>query len=347
MYSKEHLSFLACHADRLPFVRGMFRGSGRGGRDAARRIDCSRAYWTPPLPPRAAFELEQGQIGRLGLAPLVSLTDHDDASACLALQVTAAPGEIPISTEWTVPWGGSIFHIGVHNLPANDAQAWMTLMQSYTARPEAPRLADIFAALDSRRNILVVLNHPFWMETGIGERAHAEALEAFLPAFGAWLHALEINGTRPGKENRDALSLAERWGLPVISGGDRHACEPGAVLNLTRARSFAEFVAEIRADRASTLLFMPQYREPLFSRYLEAVWQSVRDYPEYPGRERWTDRCFHQTEAGEWRTFSEFWRSGGPWTARNLPGIVRLLAHRRVQLAARFALGEGGGAMPM
>ncbi len=34
---------------------------------------------------------------------------------------------------------------------------------------------------------------------------------------------------------------------PVISGGDRHGCEPNGVINLTAARTFSEFAQEVRS----------------------------------------------------------------------------------------------------
>jgi hypothetical protein len=36
------------------------------------------------------------------------------------------------------------------------------------------------------------------------------------------------------------------WDQTIISGGDRHGCEPSAVLNLTNAKTFSEFIDEIR-----------------------------------------------------------------------------------------------------
>jgi len=51
------------------------------------------------------------QIANLGLRPLVSLTDHDNIDAGLALE------DEPISVEWTVPYERSIVHLGIHNLP--------------------------------------------------------------------------------------------------------------------------------------------------------------------------------------------------------------------------------------
>ena len=49
---------------------------------------------------------------------MVSLTDHDDIEAPSTLHVLPEMGDVPISLEWSAPYGPSFFHIGVHNLPA-------------------------------------------------------------------------------------------------------------------------------------------------------------------------------------------------------------------------------------
>ena len=60
------------------------------------------------------------------------------------------------------------------------------------------------------------------------------------------MHALEINGFRTWEENRLTIELAREIGLPVVSGGDRHGCQPNTLLNISQSRSFEELVAEIR-----------------------------------------------------------------------------------------------------
>ena len=104
---------------------------------------------------------------------------------------------------------------------------------------------------------------------------------------------------------------------PAISGGDRHACEPAACLNLTNAVWFAEFAAEVRSGR-SAVLFMPQYRRSLPVRILESVWDVLRRYPEYPGRERWTDRIFYRVEDGAATPLSTLWKHRMPWVVREV-----------------------------
>jgi hypothetical protein len=85
----------------------------------------------------------------------------------------------------------------------------------------------------------------------------------FLLKNGNYLHALELNGLRNWDENRAVRRLAEQWNMLLISGGDRHGVEPNANLNLTNATSFTEFVHEVRREKKSDMLFMPQYAATL------------------------------------------------------------------------------------
>ena len=103
--------------------------------------------------------------------------------------------------------------------------------------------------------------------------------------------AFELNGTRGWKkENSKVVELAETYGRPLISGGDRHAGEPSACINLTNANSFSEFVQEIRSGH-SVPNFMPHYREPMTLRIIEAAWEILKPFiRRTSGRERWTDR---------------------------------------------------------
>jgi hypothetical protein len=113
-----------------------------------------------------------------------------------------------------------------------------------------------------------------------------------LARFGCFIHALELNGLRPWKENRDVAVLAGSKPLPLISGGDRHGREPNANIKLTNAATFAEFVGEIRRYGWSDVLFMPQYREPFRLRILRNMCDILEDDPEHSlGWTRWCDRA--------------------------------------------------------
>jgi hypothetical protein len=340
MYSEECLDFLPRYLKHVPGVSQFVSDCQRRG-----SVDFARAHWTPPLSPFDALRLEQGQIAGLGLRSMVSLTDHDSIDAPIALHVTAACEEVPISVEWTVPYRRAILHLGVHNLPPAEARHWMAVMASYTSAPVDTSLAPILSELSKLPDVLVVLNHPFWCEEGVEEADRRGAVDRLLCECVESFHAFELNGTRKWHENAATIALARQYSRPVISGGDRHACEPAACLNLTNATSFGEFVSEIRAGH-STVLFMPHYREPMALRILETAWQILRPYPEYRGRERWTDRVFCRREDGVALPLSTVWKDRVPWMVRPATGLLQLCAMRGVRPALRFLLSSRAELLP-
>jgi hypothetical protein len=340
MHSEECLAFLPRHLHHVPGVSLIVRGYQQGSDPA---VDFSRAFWTPPLTPAGAVHLEKSQIEKLGLQPLVSLTDHDNVEACIALQVSS-PCEVPLSTEWTVPYERSILHLGIHNLRSNTVRSWMSVMAAYTASPDERLLPQILESLANLRDVLIVLNHPFWLEEGILEADHERALPRVLRECNPWLHAFELNGTRNWAENRRVIDLASQWARPLISGGDRHACEPSACLNLTNALTFGEFVGEIRSG-ASSVLFMPQYREPMPVRLLEAVWDILRPYPEYAGRERWIDRVYYRGKDDVALPLATVWGDRIPWVIRPAAGLLPFAARPGVRVALRYLLSRQAEAL--
>ena len=339
LYSEECLAFLPHYLHLVPGISQAIRGYQRAG------VDFARAWWTPPLTPASALGVERNQIGGLGLEAMVSLTDHDNLEAGLALQVTADRRRVPLAVEWTVPYQRSVFHLGVHNLPPRSARSWMAAMADYTRAPEEARLPELVSALAAAAETLVVLNHPFWLEEGVSEADHPPALGRLLDACGASIHALEMNGTRPWRENADTMALACAHSRPVVSGGDRHACEPAACLNLTHAASFAEFAAEVRAGY-SEVVFLPKYRESMAMRILEASWDILRPYPEYRGRERWTDRVFYRGDDGVARPLAAIWERGAPWMARAAAGVLEMAATTQLRQALRLLAMRRGEVLP-
>jgi hypothetical protein len=337
MHSEECLNFLPRYLHQVPGISQIVSGYERG----PRAVDFSRAWWTPPLSPASALELEQRQITEMGLRPLVSLTDHDKIEAGMSLQVTADPREVPVSVEWTVPYERSILHLGIHNLPPASARAWMSAMAAFTAAPNEERLPGILSELARIPDVLIVLNHPFWLEEGVQEADHRRALARVLRECIGWLHAFELNGTRGWKENARVIELAEAHLRPLISGGDRHTCEPSACLNLSNAGTFAEFVSEIRGGHSS-VWFMAHYREPMALRILESARDILRLYPEYPGRERWTDRLFYRGDDGIARALSAIWQDRVPWMATAAAGILQFSAATGLRPALRLFLAERG-----
>ena len=339
MYSEECLDFLPRHLKHVPGVSHLVDGYRRRG-----SVDFARAYWTPPLTPAAALRLEQEQIADLGLRPMVSLTDHDNIEAPIALQLTARV-EVPLSVEWTVPYQRAILHFGIHNLPPAEARRWLAVMAAYTSSPDEACLPQILSELSELPEVLVVLNHPFWLEEGVTEADRAAALDRLLRECVAHFHAFELNGTRKWHENAATIELARQYSRPVISGGDRHACEPAACLNLTNAASFGEFAAEIRAGH-SKVLFMPHYREPMALRILETAWQILRPYPEYLGREDWMDRVFYRDAHGVAEPLSAVWKDRVPWIVRPTTGLLQLCAMRGVRPALRLLLSGRAELLP-
>jgi hypothetical protein len=87
LHSRESLDFIYRYAKRVGLIRAVIeRGENKYRAIHASELDLSRAWWTPPLGPHDAWVLERDQIERrLGLRAIVSLTDHDDIEAALAL----------------------------------------------------------------------------------------------------------------------------------------------------------------------------------------------------------------------------------------------------------------------
>jgi hypothetical protein len=307
MHSRERLGRLPTYIAKLPIGGYILeREIGRLHLYEGRIFDFNKFYWTPPLSPRESFELESGQIEkRLGLNALVSISDHDNIEAGLHLRMLEATQNAPISMEWTVPYEQTEFHLGIHNLPPGRATAWMKSMQEFTDNPREGQLGELLAGLNGCNAVLIVLNHPYWDAECIGPEQHQRSLHSLLEKFQSWIHALELNGMRSRHENRGVLALGEEVGMPVVSGGDRHGCEPNATLNLTRAATMEEFVTEVREERRSEILLMPQFFEALPLRLLENTWHALADAPGEFGRSHWMTRVFIE-ENGAATPLSQF-----------------------------------------
>jgi len=338
LHSQEGLDFIPRVLGKVGFAQALLRTlEDRHRRRTGKEVPYDRLYWRPPLHPRAAYELEARQISEtLPLKPLVSITDHDTLDACTELR--ALNIDVPFSHEWTIPYESTIFHLGVHNLPVSDARPLLNEMVRVTSSPAPGRFVPVLKCLNAMRDVLVVLNHPLSNEVRTDFRTHARLLRRFLRECGRHIHALELNGLQPARHNRRVAKMAAEIGLPVISGGDRHCVEPNANLNLTSAATFTEFVEEIRGERISRILFMPQYREAISCRYIEFISQAVRTYPGLAGRQRWVDRVFSQTEDGE-TPISASWPHGAPWLIRSFVSVIGFLASRRMRGTLRLALG--------
>jgi hypothetical protein len=350
--SQETLDFIAELSTDWGILQPIMRWAERRClRTSGIRPDYARSYWTPPLTPRLAFDLERQQIeDKLQMPAMVSITDHDDIRAPMLLRSLASARQIPVSLEWTVPFtNASIapvqtdFHLGIHNLPSATGAEWMKRMEAFTALPVAERapglLTEMLAELDELPGVLIIFNHPLWDLYRIGREKHRILVNDFLAVNGQYCHAIELNGLRNWTENRETADLAARWNQLVISGGDRHGIEPNANVNLTRATSFTEFVYEVRRERQSHVLFMPQYAQPWKHRILQSTLDAIRNYPDFPeGSRRWDERVYHPDAEGRICRLSELWADRRPPVyLSSIIGSVRLMGAGPVSSGLRMA----------
>ena len=348
--SKETLDFISELSKDWSVLQPVMRWAER----RCRRLtginpDYARSYWTPPLTPSLAFDLERRQIEeKLQLSGLVSITDHDDIQAPMLLRTVPSSRHIPVSVEWTVPFGVTAFHLGIHNLPSATGTWWMERLAAFTAMPanehSAKLLTAILAELDELPNVLIVFNHPLWDLYRVGKERHDVLVNEFLAVNGQYVHALELNGLRDWKENRETSTLAGKWNQLVISGGDRHGVEPNANVNLTRAKSFNEFVYEVRRERQSHILFMPQYAEPWKHRILQSTLAAIRDYPDFPeGSRLWDERVYHPDSDGAMQPLTRLWMTGkAPAYLQAVLVVVRMMGAGPVSSGLRMAWNDNG-----
>jgi hypothetical protein len=346
MHSRENLHRLPTYIAKFPIGHFILeREIGRLHLYEGRIFDFTKFYWTPPLSPREAYELEKKQITeKLQLESLISLTDHDNIEAGLHLRMLDATGDVPVSVEWSAPYQETVFHLGIHNLPVGQASEWMCIFEEYTRTPQVDRLREILAELNEHPSILIVLNHPYWDAESRAPESHRASLRNFLDEFRSLLHAVELNGMRSRKENREVVALGESIDMPVISGGDRHGCEPNATLNVTRATTFEEFVHEIRVEHRSEMMLMPQFFEALPLRLIENAWHALADAPGEFGRSHWMTRVFIE-ENGVPTPLSQFTGTRFHRIIDKFRWILSLSSNRVVRPALRlpFLGNEEGG----
>lgn len=317
-HSKEMLDFIPHYAEKLPIIAHFWRKErDRYQEREGKAIDFSTAYWSPPLTANDVYRIEKEQIHACGLDSIVSLTDHDSIDANLKINENFEGETAPISLEWTVPFSYGFFHVGVHNLPKDRAIDITKDLLDFTFNKEVQsdeRLAELFAMLNELPGVLVILNHPLWDIELVDQERHELLLKDFIRIHGRWIHAFEINGFRTWSENKAVIELAESLGIPLATGGDRHGCQPNTVVNLTNAETFEEFAEEIRVQKRSEVVLMPEYEHPLHSRQLRSFSEILKYYEEYPdGRKRWFDRVHFDIGDGHGlRQLSVHWKRGGP-----------------------------------
>lgn len=317
-FSKEMLDFVPHYAEKLPIIAYFWkRERDRYLEREGRGIDFSTAYWSPPMSPNEVYGIEKNQINNCGLDAIVSISDHDSIDGTLEIVDEIGTAHAPISLEWTVPFDYGFFHLGVHNLPKDRAVELTATLTGFTfsENPTNETLHELFSMLNELPGVLIILNHPLWDIEMVGRERHESLLRAFIKEFGGWIHALEINGFRAWSENKAVIEMAEALGFPIATGGDRHGCKPNTMFNLTNSSTFDEFVEEIRVDKRSQVVLMPEYKQPLHSRQLQSFSEILKNYPEFPEeRRRWFDRVFFDIGNGTGlNPLSGYgWVHGGP-----------------------------------
>ena len=147
MYSEESLSMVPHYTAKVPYLgHAIRRQEMEYRRKKQSRFSFGDAFWTPPLAPRQAYRVEEKQIQRkFELPGLISLTDHDDIRAGANLRVIDRFKNVPVSTEWTIPFADTFFHLGVHNMPSGDAACLMNHFAAFTARSRPSQLGDLLS----------------------------------------------------------------------------------------------------------------------------------------------------------------------------------------------------------
>ncbi len=98
--SSETLDFLANFGNQFPVMRPLLsRLERRAEQIHGVRINYAASYWTPPMTPKLAFDLETKQIEKLGMGAMVSITDHDNIKAPMLLRTVPSARQIPVSVE--------------------------------------------------------------------------------------------------------------------------------------------------------------------------------------------------------------------------------------------------------
>jgi len=318
-HSKEMLDFVPHYAEKFPIIATLWRKE-RDKYEAkeGKKVDFTNAFWSPPLTANGVYEIEKQQINDAGLQAIVSLTDHDSIDANIEVNDQNKGAKAPISLEWTVPFDYGFFHVGVHNLPKDRAVEITKTLLNFTFVEENhtdEKLNEMFSMLNELPGVLVILNHPLWDIEIVGKERHKALLKEFVKRHGRWIHAFEINGFRSWSENKAVIEMAEALGIPIATGGDRHGCKPNTVINLTNADTFEEFVNEIRVEKRSDVVLMPEYEYPLHSRQLQSFSEILSHYPEFvDGRQKWFERVFFDTGDGNGvrSLASHGWKLGGP-----------------------------------
>ncbi len=339
--SKEGLGFVPRYAPRIPILSTFYRlEQNRYMTKNGRSFDFRRAYWLPPLPPEAVIKSERERIeGELQMQPLISISDHD--------QISIVDGYAPC-VEWSIAIHGIPLHLGIYNLPLPNLTEIYEEVLAQKKPAGQSRIMEVLCWLNEYKELLIVLNHPF-ADIGSRRKPHVKkAVDHLLKKAQGLIHALEINGYRPWRENLNVASLADALGLGLMGGGDRHGCSPNAILSLSNSLTLSEYIEEVRYYRGGTVLIMPEYFGNLMARKLQSAVDFFRFCPDYCAPSRhWTDRVYFKAGEGVARPLSHYWRRVPLWV-RSSTWFLQLLTTRWVwsTIRALFRSGELGGYSP-
>src|SRR5262245_27398592 len=148
--SRETLEFIPRIARQIPVVARCFEQSlANYHSEHGRPLDFGEWYWRPPVTPAGVIASEQAQLEqRLDLPGLVSLTDHDTVEGPRTLRASGR-ADIPLSVEWSVPFEGCLFHLGVHGISPGSIDSMMEAFAVYSAGPKSGACRTLGELLDA------------------------------------------------------------------------------------------------------------------------------------------------------------------------------------------------------
>ncbi len=165
------------------------------------RVNYSASYWTPPMTPKLAFDLESKQIEDLGIASVWSPSprsrQHQARLHAAAYRSERSPDPGFRGVERAL-WRRTGFP-SRHTQPAQRQGCRVDADPrelASTDNPSAARSAfgEILAALNDEPNVMVIFNHPLWDLFMVGKEKHQFLVNEFLLKYGNFMHALELNG---------------------------------------------------------------------------------------------------------------------------------------------------------
>ncbi len=102
--SEESLDIIPRYTERIPYLGRSIKAQERKYLEkTGKPLDFAHAFWTPPLSPLQALQLEAKQITSLGLKPLVSLSSKPPRGRRCRSN-GPSPSALRISTSASTTW---------------------------------------------------------------------------------------------------------------------------------------------------------------------------------------------------------------------------------------------------